>query len=164
MVDLIEKSAFSGAELPFVAGGLTLDEAPIDALWSVSPYAGAQVPLDLQVGRCGQNTIWAGADMWFTTQAPPDLTGIAAVTEQGDGWVALDLTGDGWGHVLARICPVDPMLISQGVCVRTDLGHMFALIIGLGRGVRIMGMRSFAHSLHHELVEAMQSQAARQRM
>lgn len=164
MGDLIETSAFAGCDLPFVAAGVTVAEVAGVALWSVSPYSGAKVPLDLQVGHCGRNSIWAAADLWLMTQQPPDLTGLAAVTEQSDAWSVLDLTGDGWQDVFARLCPVDPQTITQGVCVRSAVGHMVALVIGLGRGVRIMGMRSYAHSLHHEVVEAMTSHAARQRI
>lgn len=163
MGDLTKRSAFAGLALPLEAAGVHLTEVDLPPLWSVSPYPGQDVPLDLRVGMCGDGTIWAGVDLWFVTD-PPSLEGRAAVTEQGDGWVALDLAGPGWEEVFARLCPVDPGQIDKGVCVRSQVGHMVALIIGLGRGVRIMAMRSFAHSLHHELAEATTAHAARQRM
>ena len=162
MVELRERSAFAGLDLPLQAAEVRLAEAVLPPLWSVSFWPGEEVPQRFVLGRCGAGTIWAGADLWFVT-APPDFGDRAAVTEQGDGWVALDLTGPGWQAVFARLCPLDPETLDEGACARSALGHMMALIIGLCDGVRIMAMRSFARSLHHELEAALRSHAARTR-
>lgn len=94
----------------------------------------------------------------------PDLSGLAAVTEQADAWAVLHLTGPSVVDVLARLVPIDlrPATFKKGHTARTLVGHMTASITRVnGDTFEVMVMRSMADTLAHELSEAAKGVAAR---
>jgi heterotetrameric sarcosine oxidase gamma subunit len=71
--------------------------------------------------------VWTGPDQAFLIGAPaPDLTGLAAVTDQSGGWAALQLQGPGAEAVLMRLFPLDlrARAFAPGHAARAPLGHM----------------------------------------
>lgn len=142
---LTATSPFATCELPLTAGALSLAEYPIERMWSVAADTAPTA-----------EAIRADHAHWFVFGDRPE----GRVTDQSDGWAALDLTGSGWEEVLARLCPLDPAAIAPGSAQRSEVGHLMALVVGIEGGVRIFVMRSFARHLHHEVAIAMRSVAA----
>ncbi|WP_162844973.1 sarcosine oxidase subunit gamma [Pontivivens insulae] len=165
MVELSAVSPFAGAELPVSCGGMHLAETEMPVLFSVAPYPGQRTAVEgvlgqLPIGRRNGDLIWSGLDQWFLSADPEGLDGIAAVTDQSDAWAMLDLTGEGWRDVLARLSPLDADRFEAQQVARTEVAHMAGIVIGLEEGVRLGILRSFARTLHHHLVDAMQSVTA----
>lgn len=108
--------------------------------------------------------VWTGREQAFLIGADaPDLTGIAATTDQSGGWSALRLSGEKSADVLARHVPVDMRLAAfpVGRAVRAPLGHMSAVIVREDAGFLILTFRSMARTAWHELETAMRTLAAR---
>lgn len=179
MASLIETSALSGL-LPVGVGALTLTEAALGPVTAVAPLAGktralaaALKPLGFRFPAPGEwygnekaELFWAGRDLAFLTGVPaPDaLAGAAALTDQSDGWAAIDLTGPGGEVVMARLCPLDLRLVAfpVGRAARAPLGHMQSILIRREEGsLRIMVFRSMAKTAVHELSVAMRGVTAR---
>ena len=116
------------------------------------------------IGRAEDHVIWTAVDQWFVLGARPDVADCAAVTDQSDAWAMLDLTGDGWRDVLARLAPLDADIFEVGQVARTEVAHMAGMVIGIEGGVRLAVMRSFASNLHHHVVDAMQSVTAQSKI
>jgi sarcosine oxidase subunit gamma len=96
--------------------------------------------------------------------ASVDLTGLAAVTAQGDGIAALEVRGAAAEAVLARLVPMDlrAAVFPVGRTARTLVNHMAAQVTRVGENAfEIMVMRSMARTLVHELREAAEMVAAR---
>lgn len=179
MVKLIPLTPCAGL-LPITVGTVSLTEVVVDQITSIAPYAGRgkQVSAALKeqigvglpgVGRSlGKGDVlvhWAGHRTWFLREAV-DLDGLAAVTDQSDAWAIVEIAGSGAEDVLARLVPVDLRAgtFKKGHTARTLLGHMNVLITRTGpQAFEIMGMRSMAGTLVHELEQAMRGVAARQR-
>ena len=122
MANLIERSPCEGI-LPRQAGGVTLSELALGPITSVAPFAGkdravsaALKPLGLSfpgpgvaVAKGPVSCIWTGQRQAFLigAAAPAELTGLAALSDQSDGWACLRLEGAGAEAVLARLVPVD---------------------------------------------------------
>jgi sarcosine oxidase subunit gamma len=175
---LIEKSACDGL-LPRNAGALTLSELPPARITSVAPLAGQSRALRAALKRIGlgwpepgqsrsaaENAIlWAGRSQAFLMGADPaPLAGLAALTDQSDGWARMRLAGSGADAVLARLVPLDlrPSAFPEGRVARTALNHMAAILLRSGdRSFDIMVFRSMAASAIHDLVQAMESVTAR---
>ncbi|WP_413208049.1 sarcosine oxidase subunit gamma [Rhodospirillum sp. A1_3_36] len=112
----------------------------------------------------GVTTFWTGPDQWMV-MAPlqthedlaADLTSAlgerAAVTDQTDGWVAFDLTGEGLETVLEGLTSLDIRAMGAGGAARTVMEHMgcFLLCRDPGRAYTLLVGRSFAVSLAHAL-------------
>lgn len=160
--------------LPVTVGAVTLAEVAMTQLTSVAPFAGKAkavgAALKVQTGaglpaanrRSGPVT-WCGHGQWMVA-AEVKLDGLAAVTDQSDAWAVVALTGDNVVAVLARLCPVDlrASVFKTNHVARTMIGHMTVTIIRTGpNAFEIMGMRSMAGTLVHELSQAMQGLAAR---
>jgi sarcosine oxidase gamma subunit len=159
--------------LPLEAGGARLAALPAAPILSIAPFRGrepevaAALGAALQVGRAvavGQGRlIWAGLGVWFLhgTRGKTPLDGIAAVTEQGDGWTGLLLTGADAGAVLARLVPLDLAALQPGSAARTMLRHVPLLLVKGQAGVELFVPRSYAATAIGEIGHAMRGVAAR---
>ncbi|CUH77854.1 sarcosine oxidase subunit gamma [Tropicibacter naphthalenivorans] len=170
-----------GADLlPVRQGALTLEEVLPGEITSIAPFRGQRKAVTqallaaLGVGfpeancltRKGElRCVWMGRDLAFLMGArlTADLGGLAAVTDQSDGWIVLKLSGAGAEDVLARLVPADlrAAAFPEGAAIRTQLGHMNVSVARTGGGLQIMGFRSMARTLVQEIADAMASVAAR---
>ena len=94
----------------------------------------------------------------------PDLTGIAATTDQSGGWATLRLTGPAGAAALARLVPVDlsAAAFPLGHAARAPLGHMQAVLMRPAADVvEVMVFRSMARTAWHEIEVALRALAAR---
>lgn len=180
MADLIAKSPCDGL-LPLKIGVLTLTEADVGVMTSLSPFKGQEKTLSADLkqahgmaapgpnratGKASARTIWFGQGVYLLIGPKPDasLAKSAALTDQSDAWSVVQLEGGGAEDVLARLVPVDLRRVNfkRGHTVRTQLGHMATSITRTGdASFQIMVFRSMAHTLVHELKTAMQGVAAR---
>ena len=179
MVSLIAKSPLDGL-VPVSAGPLILSEARLGPITSVAPFAGreaevAQGLADIGLGWPAANRavtageaacLWTGRGQAFVMglEVPATLGSSAALTDQSDGWAALELAGAGWRDVLARLVPIDLRDGAFGVghVPRTALNHMMSVVWRTGEAsVRILVFRSMAATALRELHEAMRAVAAR---
>lgn len=177
MAELIAIPAAEGL-LPVEAGGMKLVDAGLGRITSVAPFAGQAHALgkalegmgliwpapNRVIEEDGARIVWTGVDQAFLIGADPaPLQGLAALTDQGDGWAGLHLEGPGADEALARLVPVDlrPAVFGPGAGVRTQLGHMMCVILRAGEGYDILVFRSMARTAVHEIAEAMERVAAR---
>lgn len=114
--------------------------------------------------------IWRGPDQWLL-EAPfvthelmahdlaIKLAGLAAITEQNDAFVRFDLAGDLCVDVLERLCAVNSQQMVAGNALHAAIEHMTCFIICRieGNFFSILGTRSSAKSLHHALINAVNS-------
>ncbi|MBI1416104.1 MAG: sarcosine oxidase subunit gamma [Limimaricola sp.] len=149
----------------------------MDRMASIAPFAGKAAAVGKALKKVGLGWPAPGTSItgkgaeaaWFATGKAlvidadvPDLAGLAAVTDQTDGWAAVRIEGAGTLDVLARLLPVDLRALAEGGCVRTVVGHMQAHVTKAGpEAFRILVFRSMARTLVHELGEAMAGVAAR---
>ena len=180
MASLIEKTPATGLT-PVSAGDALLTEAPVGPITSIAPFRGkdravssALKPLGLSFpgpgkvsGKGEAACIWTGRGQAFLVGAepPPDLKGIAALTDQSDAWVTLRLAGAAAEAVLARLVPLDLRVqtgFKTGTAARTVLGHMPLILRRTGVAeFELMTFRSMAGHAVHELSVAMKAVAAR---
>lgn len=178
MASLIETTACEGL-LPVATQDVTLGELPFACITSVAPFDGRQDavaaalkamglgwPGPGQSVRAGDAAcLWAGRDQAFLIGAAPEgLAGIAALTDQSDGWARIHLEGPGAEAVLARLIALDlrPAAFPEGAVARTGLGHMMAVLLREGpQSFQIMVFRSMAGTAVHDLHQAMRAIAAR---
>lgn len=181
MASLIETTAFA-ALLPVETGPWRLTAADPGLITSVAPFAGqtrkvaaALKPLGLRYPAAGQwqqaetrpaEIFWAGHSTAFLCGAlpPARLAGAAALTDQTDGWAAMDLSGVAQDQVMARICPLDlrPTAFPVGSAARSMIGHMPAILLRREReSLRILVFRSMALTAVGDLSRAMAGLAAR---
>ncbi|MGL4278877.1 MAG: sarcosine oxidase subunit gamma, partial [Albidovulum sp.] len=107
MASLIEISACEGL-LPKIAGGMVLSELPFARVTSVAPFRGKLRALGAALKEMGLGwpgpgqsrysgaaaILWSGMDQAFLIGADPaPLQGLAALTEQSDGWARMRLKG-----------------------------------------------------------------------
>jgi methylglutamate dehydrogenase subunit D len=155
--------------------GVTLVENCDVALASVAQRMGAAISgLDLPaVGKsvAGDpfSSFWTGPDQWMV-EAPvsshedivpallPLLDGAVSVTEQSGGWARFDISGAGTISVLERLVMLDLGLMEHGDTARSMLDHIGVFLIRRGaQEFTLYAPRSSATSLHHALLQAMQS-------
>ena len=180
MVDLIASRAAAGL-VPVRTGALSLTGPELGALTSVSPRRGAEFALkdalqhahglgwpapNRSTGNHGARLVWFGHAhaLLIGPQPAPQLADHAALTDQSDAWVALQLAGAGGEDVLARLVPVDLRAapFPPGHTARTLLGHANVSITRTGENCfLILGFRSMAKTLVHELEIAMAAVTAR---
>ena len=159
--------------------GVTLAEADLGQITSVAPFmgqdkalAGALKALGLsfpapnQVSSKGDvRLVWTGRDQAFLIGAAPQgLNGLAALTDQSDGWAALRLDGPGAGDVLARLYPLDlrAAAFPVGRVARAPLNHMSSILMRPGpQSFEMLVFRSMARTAWHEAEVAMRALAAR---
>jgi sarcosine oxidase subunit gamma len=179
VASLIEKSPTDGL-LPLQVGAMTLTALPWARITSVAPLAGqagavAAALKGMGLGWPAPNTsarngadavLWTGRDQAFLIgQDPAPLAGIAALTDQSDGWAVLSLAGEGHVAALARLVAVDmaDAAFPPGSVARTGLNHMMAVFHRPdARSVTIMVFRSMAATAVHEIEVAARAVVARQ--
>ena len=172
MADLTPTPAFAGLTLPVRHGGCTLSALPLGPLTAIAPYPGQAAAVAARLGgfpEPGQviatpagRLAWAGRAAAFLFGSAPDLGGLAAVTDQSDGWAGLRLEGFDGLAVLSRLVPVDLATLQPPASLRSQLNHLPLLLIHAGPAVwELWSYRSMAGTLHHELVQAMAGVAAR---
>ena len=179
MVDLIAKSPVEGL-VPAEVGTVRLEDVTPDQMTSVAPFKGKvkaasevlkgemgnPTPAPLRsTGKDGARLIWFGQNLTMVLGAldGAKLAGIAAVTDQSDGWVVLRLEGADAEGTLARLTPLDLRLsvFKRGHTARSELQHMMASITRTGaNSFDIMVMRSMARTAVHDLTEAAKRVAA----
>ena len=182
------RTAF-GAETPraITHGAASLTERPDLAIASVAARAGqgahvasviearlgAACPVSAFVEGPELSAFWTGPDQWFvigdhvrherlaeTLEA--DLGALASVTEQNDGWVVFDLTGEALGRLLERLCNIDLSAFHAGRAQRTVIEHVpsYVLCRETERSYRLLCARSYALSFAHGLELAMETAAS----
>ena len=175
MTKLIATTPCAGLS-PLQIGAVTLSEIVIGPMWSVAPLKGKNnatasalgvtLPKPNRVSKTEElRVVWAGHGTYFVS-APslPNLERLAAVTEQGDGWAALSLSGHAARDVLARLTPLDlrESVFKTGHTARTLIGHMTAMVTRTGRQqYEVMVMRSMAQTLVEEVSQAARHVATR---
>lgn len=175
MARLLARTPCEGL-LPLSVGGARLAEVVLGPVTQVAPFAGQADAVAARLGVAlpepgraraveGGRLIWAGPGRaWLIGRAAPDLSGLAAVVEQGDGIACVLLDGPSARDVLARLVPLDlrERAFPEGATARTLLNHMAVTLVRVGAdGFEIMAMRSMAATLVRELREAMEHVAAR---
>ena len=177
MNKLIATPACEGL-LPLTIGALTVVEADVGPVTSVTPFEGASNAafgraLGLPFPAPNQSTgdgdvrcVWSGrGEALLIGAAPsPALAAHAAVVDQSDAWAFVRLSGRGGADVLARLVPVDMRLSAfpVGATARTLLGHMNASITCTADDTYLIAVfRSMAATLVHDLTTALEAVAAR---
>ena len=174
MPDLIAKSALSG-QAPITLAGTTLEEAHLGQITSIACFPGCKTKVakklvSLKLGsfpepnKVSQNLIWTGPDQAFLLgTSAPDLTGLAATTDQSGAWAALRLTGPAAEAALMRLYPLDLRLthFAPNTCARAPLGHMQSVLIRDETRFVILIFRSMARTAWHEIEAALHAMQAR---
>ncbi|MEO0938939.1 MAG: sarcosine oxidase subunit gamma [Pseudomonadota bacterium] len=176
MAELIARTPCEGL-LPRPIGDAVLEEVDLGVLTSVAPYKGASDPLknthgmafpapNRATGKAGARAIWFGRGMALLAGPAPDpaMAAHAALTDQSDAWACVTLSGAAAEDVLARLVPIDARAATfkRGHTARTQLQHINVSLTRIGAdSFLILGFRAMAGTLVHDLVEAMESVAAR---
>ena len=164
--------------LPLTIGALTVAEAEVGAITSITPFEGASKaavvralglpfpPPNQTAGNAERRIVWVGqGEGLLIGEAPdPDLGAYAAVVDQSDAWAVVTLSGAGGDAALARLVPVDLRLSAfpVGATIRSRLGHMNASITRTDDDVFLIAVfRSMAATLVHDLETALAAVAAR---
>ncbi len=179
MVELGEKSPCADV-LPVQIGSLSIEEVAFEPLTSLSAFGDASAfakaleaahgvswpkPGDTSSNgnvRC----IWFGRGEALLTGVQPaaELAQHGAVVDQSDAWAVVDLDGAGAVDVLARVTPLDLRegVFAVGQTARSQIVHMSASITKFEENrFRLMVFRSMAHTLVHDLKQAMAAVASR---
>jgi len=166
--DLIAKSPLDGRTITLAE--TTLSEVALGPITSIAPFPGQTDAVSAALGHPfpGPNTrsgplLWTGRNLAFLLGLPPDLTGLAACTDQTGGWCALRLTGPAAADALMRYVPVDlrPEAFPVGTCIRSALNHMAMILVREPTGFLILTFRSMAETAWHEVETALHALAAR---
>lgn len=167
--------------LPLKIGGVELREDEMRALTLISPYKGREAALTkaldaahgLAWPEAGETSesgaariVWfgRGAALLIGVAASGKLAAYAALTDQADAWSSVVLEGAGARDVLARLTPLDmrDVAFPVGATARTEVFHMACSITRIGEtSWQVMGFRSMAKTLVHDLKTAMEGVAAR---
>ena len=176
MPSLIAKSPLSG-RFPVIHGRLTLSEVPIDRMTSVAALKGKKSELARALKSAGlgfpapnslaakgdRAIVWSGRNQAFLLgPVPAGLDATAAMTDQSDGWARLRLEGAGADEALMRLVPLDLRKLAPGWAARAPLNHMQSILLCPAAGMLdVLVFRSMAVTAWSEIVEAMQTLAAR---
>lgn len=180
MADLTPTPPAFGLTLPSGQGDMDahglghtrLAPLPMGPIWSVAPYPGQAAAVAARLGGFpghGQviqtpagPLVWAGRAVAFLFGAPPDLAGLAALTDQSDGWAGLRIAGEDAADVLARLIPLDLAAMAPGTSARSVLNHLPLLLIHPAPQIfDLWSYRSMAGTLAHDLCTALTMVAAR---
>ena len=109
---------------------------------------------------------WTAPDQWMMT-APfathEDIAAIvktavgdaASVTEQTDGWVRFEITGDDTPAMFELLCNVDIHRMASGRATRTQVEHLGTFLLCHAPGAySLLTLRSAADSMLHALQTA----------
>ena len=117
------------------------------------------------VEAAGAKIVWTGREQAFLIGASGEgLTGLAALTDQSDGWAVLTLQGQQAEAALMRLYPLDLRLAQFGVgqAARAPLNHMASILMRTGADAfTVMVFRSMARTAWHEIETALKALAAR---
>ena len=176
MARLIAKSALESV-LPVVVDGARLSELDVGPITSIAPLRGqedavtkalrAQFPGPGESHALGDGRIiWAGRMTAFLVgvEAPDGIRTSAAVTDQTDGWAAMQIEGSLAEPTLARLVPLDlrAKAFPFGASARTMLGHVPCLIVRQADEVfEVFVPRSMCRTAVSDLATAMRSVAGR---
>lgn len=174
MADLIETPANL---TPMTHGRCQFAPLSVGPVTSIAPFPGADLstalaPLGLRFPAPGQivtageaRLVWAGRALAFLLGAlPPDAGGLAALTDQTDGWAFASLSGADAVAVMARLTPLDLRVraFATGTAARAPINHLQALILRPAPDRFEIGVfRSMARTFQHEVEAAMRAVAAR---
>ena len=168
MPELIAKTALSG-QGSAVHAGTTLAEVALGPITSIACFAGHQHAVATALGQAfpapnshANGLCWTGPDQAFLIgRVAPDLTGLAATTDQSGGWAALRLTGPMAADALLRHVPLDLHAMRAGQAARAPLGHMQMILMAEEGGFLLLVFRSMARTAWHELDTTLKHLAAR---
>lgn len=166
------------AHAPVTYAGTTLACADLGQMTSIAPFPGRRAAVEAALGMAfpepnsivtvgEQRLVWTGRDQAFLIGVPaPDLTGLAATTDQSDGWAAFTLTGPLAADALMRLVPLDlrASAFPAGKAARAPLNHMNMILIGGEEGFTFLTFRSMAQTAWHEVETALTHLAARARV
>jgi heterotetrameric sarcosine oxidase gamma subunit len=166
--NLIAKSPLAG-QAPVTLLDTTLSEAVLGPIISIAPFPGAEAAVAQALGQAfpSPNThtnglCWTGAGQAFLIgRDAPNLSGLAATTDQSSGWAALRLTGPMAADALMRHVPLNLVRMQPGQAARAPLGHMNMILMRDDQGFLILVFRSMARTAWHEVEAAMTMLAAR---
>jgi len=155
--------------------GLRLRPADPGRITSVAPFVGQEANVAKALKGLGfpapnrftkngaARLVWTGRGQAFLIGAEPaGLAGIAALTDQSDGWACLSLTGPAAAECLMRLIPINLTALQPGHAARAPLGHMQSVIMRGDDGFDLLVFRSMARTAWHEIETAMKALAARQ--
>ena len=167
MPELIAKTALSGQD-PVVHGDTTLAEVSLGLITAIACFPGQMQAVSAALGHfpapgtCQNGLCWTGPDQAFLLgRAAPDLTGLAAVTDQSGGWAALRLSGPMAADVLLRHVPLNLHAMQPGQAARAPLGHMQMVLMAEPDGFLLLVFRSMARTAWHEIETTMKHLTAR---
>ena len=167
MPELIAKSALAGQSQVNLAG-CNLAEVDLGPLTSIACFPGQKAKVTKALGsfpapnRHAKGLCWTGPEQAFLMgRAAPDLTGLAAVTDQTGGWAALRLTGALAPDALMRLVPLDLRAMPPGHAARAPLNHMQMILLREADAFLILVFRSMARTAWHEIETALKMLAAR---
>ena len=169
MPNLIAKSALFG-QAPITLAGTRLEEAQIGQITSIACFPGCKTKVGKKLGgfpepnKVSKNLVWTGPDQAFLVGSEaPDLTGLAACTDQSGAWAALRLTGPAAADALMRLIPLDLRAahFPPNSCARAPLGHLPAVLIREADSFLILIFRSMARTAWAEIEHALHALQAR---
>jgi heterotetrameric sarcosine oxidase gamma subunit len=164
---------------PLTIGQASLAAWPLPQMTSVAPFQGQDKAMakvlkamgltfpapNQSVTKGDAALIWTGRGQAFLLGADPaPLAGIAAQTDQTDGWAAFTLQGPHVTDILPRLIPLDlrPPAFPVGRTARTALNHMNLILWRTAPySFTLMVFRSMAQTAWHEIEGAMRTVAAR---
>jgi heterotetrameric sarcosine oxidase gamma subunit len=166
---------------PVTRGGVTLAVVDAGRMTSIAPFPGQEAAVHAALSAMGLgfpapnralggpsgSIVWTGRAQAFLIRAEaPALAGLAATTDQSDGWVALRLTGPAAPDVLMRLVPLDLRATAflPGHAARSGLNHMPLILWRDETGFAILTFRSMARTAWHEIETAMEVVEARVRL
>jgi len=159
------------AQFPAIAGNECIAPAPPRCIVSIAAFNGAALGLALpttprRIEHDGITYLWSGPRAWLAIADDPALeprmiaafAGKAAVTDQSDGRVILNVTGPHAAAILAKLVPIDlhPTAFPPDATALTLAGHVTVQIWRSEAVFHLACFRSFAESLGHALVQASQ--------
>jgi sarcosine oxidase subunit gamma len=180
VIDLAEATPCAGL-VPVAAGAMRLTEGLPQRMTAMAVYKGQEDALGRALAEAhglgwpapgaviageGGRVLWFGLGMALLVGPEPGagLAAHAALTDQSDAWAVLRLEGEGATAAMARLTPLDlrETVFGPGRTARTDVAHMAGAVTRLGAETwEIMGFRSMAASLVHEVALVMRRVAAR---
>lgn len=176
MAELLPTPPLSHA--PVAHAGTTLACADLGAITSIAPFPGKRAAVEAALGMAfpepngivtagAARFVWTGRDQAFLIGVPaPGLEGLAATTDQSDGWAAFTLTGPLAAEALMRLVPLDLRAgaFPAGRAARAPLNHMNMILMRGEEGFTFLTFRSMARTAWHEVETALTHLAARVRV